>query len=67
MADTATSAPIQLGQQIKAAGPVADPAAAERLLETLAQAADADGWRDTLTRPGRPWRRWRGPRPISPA
>jgi [glutamine synthetase] adenylyltransferase / [glutamine synthetase]-adenylyl-L-tyrosine phosphorylase len=48
MADTATSAPIQLGQQIKAAGPVADPAAAERLLETLAQAADADGWRDTL-------------------
>ncbi|MBU4238205.1 MAG: glutamine-synthetase adenylyltransferase, partial [Alphaproteobacteria bacterium] len=48
MADTETSATIPLGQRIKAAGPVANPAAAERLLETLIEAADADGWRETL-------------------
>ncbi|MFN3879513.1 MAG: bifunctional [glutamine synthetase] adenylyltransferase/[glutamine synthetase]-adenylyl-L-tyrosine phosphorylase [Brevundimonas sp.] len=48
MADTATSASIPLGQRIKPAGPVANTAAADRLLESLIEAADADGWRDTL-------------------
>ena len=48
MPDTEPSTQVVLGRSIKAAGPVASPVAADRLLESLAEAADTDGWRDTL-------------------
>ena len=41
--------PKPLFQRLKPAGPVASPGAAERLHETLIEAAQADGWSDTLT------------------
>ncbi|MFN7108531.1 MAG: bifunctional [glutamine synthetase] adenylyltransferase/[glutamine synthetase]-adenylyl-L-tyrosine phosphorylase [Brevundimonas sp.] len=37
-----------LFQSLRPAGPVASAVAADRLLESLIEAADADGWRDTL-------------------
>jgi len=40
--------PIPLAYSLTPAGPVTNIAAAERLHETLIQAADADGWRETL-------------------
>ena len=40
--------PQPLFEILSPAGPVANSAAAERLQETLTQAADADGWRATL-------------------
>ena len=46
MPETKTSVP--LAHSLVPAGPVADPAAAERLHETLFEAAASDGWRDTL-------------------
>ena len=38
-----------LFQSLAPAGPVANPAAADRLQEALTEAAAADGWSDTLT------------------
>jgi len=46
MPDNEPSVPLY--RDMKPAGPVVDAAAAERLLETLIQTADADGWRETL-------------------
>ena len=46
MPDNESSVPLY--RDMKPAGPVVDAAAAERLLETLIQTADADGWRETL-------------------
>ena len=46
MAHPETSIP--LADSLTPAGPVANPAAADRLHETLTEAADADGWRETL-------------------
>ena len=46
MPETKTSVP--LAHSLTPAGPVANPAAAERLHETLAEASAADGWTATL-------------------
>ena len=46
MPDNESSVPLY--RDMKPAGPVVDAAAAERLLETLIQTADADGWREAL-------------------
>ncbi len=43
------STPKPLFQDLKPAGPVANPGAADRLHEALVEAAQADGWSDGLT------------------
>lgn len=48
MPETKTSAAVPLVRSLATAGPVANPVAADRLLETLIEAANADGWRDAL-------------------
>lgn len=45
---TPTQAPQPLFETLTPAGPVANSGATERLHETLAAAADADGWKETL-------------------
>lgn len=47
MPETKNSVP--LAHSLACAGPVANPAAADRLHETLTEVAAADGWSDTLT------------------